>query len=92
MKYITLLAVASAALLAACNEKPNCLANDKEVATVLDVEDVCSLDRKVDCLMLSGVRRTWQRLRLKRDRDGTVCATFSDKWMYKPGDKVRGPM
>lgn len=74
-------------MLAACDSRgPYCLDGSKETATVLEVEDLCGRGRHTECAF------TFQRMRLQRE-DGTVCAVErSSKWIYKPGDKVRGPL
>lgn len=79
-----LIAVASMFLLAACGGN-ECLKDSKETATVLEVENICSASRYNDCAYKS------QRLRMQRE-DGTVCGVFSQSWIYKPGDKIRGPI
>jgi len=87
MFKILFLTVSMAATLAACDSRgPYCLWSSKETAMVLEVEDLCAQRRHTDCAF------KFQRMRLQRE-DGTVCAVErSIKWIYKPGDKVRGPL
>jgi hypothetical protein len=74
-------------MLAACGPRdPECLKDSKETATVLEIEEVCASTRYHNC----GVQ--FQRMRLQRE-DGTVCGVErSSRWIYKSGDKVRGPL
>lgn len=82
MKKLAL--VAAVLMLAACDNRPRCLADAKDTAVVLEVEQVC-ISGRYDCTR-------YDRLRMKRDSDGTVCAMSSYGWKYKEGDKIRGPM
>ena len=78
------LAAGLALALAACDNRPNCLVDAKDTAVVLDVEQDCSPGR-YGCT-------NYDRLRMQRESDGTVCAMTSYGWKYKKGDRLRGPM
>ena len=91
MRKSSLLALLVAAVaVGACGKKPACLVDQKETATVLEVDNACNARFPDQCLRYTDY--TYQRLRMQRDSDGTVCTAFNDSWMYKPGDKIRGPL
>jgi hypothetical protein len=89
MRKSSLLALLVAAVaLGACDSKPKCLVDAKDTATVLEVENVCSAyygRRGNSC-------SEYDRLRMQRDSDGTVCVLWNTNWQYKAGDKIRGPL
>jgi len=80
----TIIAAIVAVGLGACDNSPKCLVDAKDTAVVIDVDQLCSSGR-YDCTR-------YDRLRMTRDADGTVCAMHSYGWKYKVGDKIRGPM
>ena len=93
MRKSSLLALLGAAVaVGACGKKPACLADQKETATVLEVENICQARWHLQDHCLRYTDYTYQRLRMQRDSDGTVCTAFNGSWMYKPGDKIRGPL
>jgi hypothetical protein len=68
--------------------KPNCLTDVKETATVLETENFCTDQTRCN----RSNDWWWGRLRVKRDADSTVCTIVGGFWSYRTGDKVRGPL
>ena len=73
-----------AVALGACDSKPKCLVDAKDTAVIIEVDQTC-VPGRYNC-------NNYDRLRMQRDSDGTVCAMYSADWKYKAGDKIRGPM
>ena len=89
--------LASMLVLTGCSEQPTCLYNEKEIGEILSIEDLCYVSQqrgsRQDCMSNTWTDYRYQRIKVKREIDNTVCVSiFHKSWLLKVNDKVRGPL